>query len=366
MNQHFFKRIDLMRVGNFPSAKYPGSGFHSYNLCKNVSKQSTVFFHPDVPNTNWFKSSENCKRINSKIAFTTKYKSCTTIYGIIRLFKVLKINLHAISVYKHYGPPMLHIHSPIFILLAVYAYWTGCRNLFITYHGSDFHYIKRFTSYKIIAWKIFTHAFYIGSDMKTGIENMHYSSSEVFNGVDDSIFKNRGLTRKNQILAVGSLKREKGFEYLIKGYCKYLREHNDSDYKLVITGGGYLYNSLFMLIKKLGLENNVVLLGNISQSQVITLYNESEVFILSSISEGFPKVVLEAISCGCKVIATDVGSVGRLICNPINSKSPTAISKAIANSIYNYQNNLLPEVSDFTWEKTIEQYSKVYDKFKNS
>jgi len=214
--------------------------------------------------------------------------------------------------------------------------------------------------------KIFTHAFYIGTAMKSGIEKMHSSNSEVFNGVDNHLYRNTGNNRKKQIIAVGSLKKEKGYDYLIRGYKIFLDQFPTIKYKLLIAGEGYLRKNLTSLINTLELKTRVKLLGNLAQAELVSLYNESEIFILSSISEGFPKVLLEANSCGCKIIATDVGSIRSIINNPIATKSPDAIAVAISDSIKNYNVNVLPEVAKFTWENVAKLYKNTYDKFTHS
>ena len=61
------------------------------------------------------------------------------------------------------------------------------------------------------------------------------------------------------------------------------------------------------LIKELGLEDNFKLAG--FHSNPAEIYNEGDISVLSSLSEGFPYTVIESMSCGRPVVATDVGGV---------------------------------------------------------
>jgi len=61
------------------------------------------------------------------------------------------------------------------------------------------------------------------------------------------------------------------------------------------------------LISELGLEDTFRLAGH--HSKPADLYNEGDISVLSSISEGFPYTVLESMACARPVVATDVGGV---------------------------------------------------------
>ena len=80
------------------------------------------------------------------------------------------------------------------------------------------------------------------------------------------------------------------------------------DYNLVIIGSVILKKELLEEIEKLNLNKKITLLGQKNMMEIIEIYNNSEIFISSSVWEGFAKVIIEAMGCGCKVIATDVGS----------------------------------------------------------
>lgn len=81
--------------------------------------------------------------------------------------------------------------------------------------------------------------------------------------------------------------------------------------KLVIVGDGPERATLEGRIAGLGLEGRVRLLGN--RDDVPALLGEADVFALSSLAEGMPGVVLEAMASGLPVVATSVGGVGELV-----------------------------------------------------
>jgi len=130
-------------------------------------------------------------------------------------------------------------------------------------------------------------------------------------GVDTDLF--RPSSHKEKFcLFVGHLIKRKGVKYLLRA----LKILNDS-VKCIIVGDGPEKNALRSKAKKLGLTN-VSFVGSISTRKLIELYSKAAVFILSSLSEGTPVSILEAMSCGCPVIAFSVGGIPEIIRNGIN------------------------------------------------
>lgn len=81
--------------------------------------------------------------------------------------------------------------------------------------------------------------------------------------------------------------------------------------RLVLLGAGSLRAALESQVERGGLSAQVRLLGN--RSDVAALLAEFDVFALSSIAEGMPGVVLEAMASGLPVVATDVGGVSEVV-----------------------------------------------------
>ena len=109
---------------------------------------------------------------------------------------------------------------------------------------------------------------------------------------------------KRVILGVGRLVPKKGFERLISGFAQFSR--GNPKWILALVGQGPEKASLMALAKRLDLEENVVFPGRIGN--LSDWYKRAEVFVLSSYREGFPNVLLEAMSYGVASIAADCPS----------------------------------------------------------
>lgn len=109
--------------------------------------------------------------------------------------------------------------------------------------------------------------------------------------------------------AVGRLSVEKGQRYLVEAAPGLLREFRDL--KIVLLGEGRERENLESQVKRLGLENVVVLPG--FHTNVARWMQAFDVLANCSLTEGIPNAVLEALAVGTPVVATAVGGVPELI-----------------------------------------------------
>ena len=115
-----------------------------------------------------------------------------------------------------------------------------------------------------------------------------------------SIFKE--YSNKKFFLAVGRLNPVKNFSFLIKAFRKVALSHN---FILLIAGEGEEKNILLSLIKKTQLEDSVKLLGLQGDAEMSWLYKNAYATVLTSHTEAFPSVLIESLSNGTPVVATD-------------------------------------------------------------
>lgn len=166
----------------------------------------------------------------------------------------------------------------------------------------------------------------------------------VHNGVDDNLFyplennNNSESSENKYILFVGRLTYRKGLFDLIYS-AKYIKKKYPN-IRFIIVGNGHLVDKIKIMIKNLGLENNVIIKGFISKEELVRLYQNATIYVVPSHYEGLPTVLLEAMSCGLAVIATAIsgnldviipGENGILV--PI--KSPKELAYAISNLLEN-------------------------------
>jgi GalNAc-alpha-(1->4)-GalNAc-alpha-(1->3)-diNAcBac-PP-undecaprenol alpha-1,4-N-acetyl-D-galactosaminyltransferase len=122
----------------------------------------------------------------------------------------------------------------------------------------------------------------------------------IFNPLNTENILDVNLDKKEKILiAVGSLSPQKGFSMLIKALSKI----EFKDWKFLIIGEGSLREPLSELIKEYKLEDKIFLIGR--KSNIFEYYKKASIFVLSSLYEGFPNVLAEAMAHGCASIAFD-------------------------------------------------------------
>jgi GalNAc-alpha-(1->4)-GalNAc-alpha-(1->3)-diNAcBac-PP-undecaprenol alpha-1,4-N-acetyl-D-galactosaminyltransferase len=101
------------------------------------------------------------------------------------------------------------------------------------------------------------------------------------------------------ILTVGRIDANKNQEQIIRSFSKVKQE----GWKLIICGDGPLFSKLKDLVKALNLNDTVEFKGIVKNIE--KQYERASIFAFSSLSEGFPNVLLEAMNYGCACISTD-------------------------------------------------------------
>ncbi|MBU4304916.1 MAG: glycosyltransferase [Candidatus Omnitrophica bacterium] len=111
-----------------------------------------------------------------------------------------------------------------------------------------------------------------------------------------------------RLLTIARLVEKKGHAYAIKAVANVLKKHKDIRY--TIAGDGPLRGELESLVAELGVEPQVLFVGNITQDEARLLYEQSHIFILPSVTaknedrEGQALVLQEAQACGLPVLST--------------------------------------------------------------
>ena len=122
------------------------------------------------------------------------------------------------------------------------------------------------------------------------------------NNMESSYLQSLGVEPGKYIIAVGRITPEKGFDYLIKAY----KQARLDDTKLVIAGGVEAESSYGKELQQLANDANVVFAGFVQGKKLESLYSNARLYVLSSVNEGFPLVLLEAMSYGQDVLVSDI------------------------------------------------------------
>ena len=112
------------------------------------------------------------------------------------------------------------------------------------------------------------------------------------------------LLNGNNLVSVGRLHPVKNFETLIKAFG--IIEKSIPDATLTIVGGGEEYNRLNNLIAQMQLTNKVTITGMVSADQVRGYMLSSDIYVMTSHTECFPMVLLEASAVGLPLVSFDV------------------------------------------------------------
>lgn len=113
------------------------------------------------------------------------------------------------------------------------------------------------------------------------------------------------------ILYVGRLVESKGLRELLAAFAALAR--SDPSVRLALVGDGVMRAELERLVESAELKDRVLLPGGMEPAQVAEWIAASDLLTLPSWSEGYPNVVVEALACGCPVVATDVGGTREIL-----------------------------------------------------
>jgi len=135
--------------------------------------------------------------------------------------------------------------------------------------------------------------------------------------------------KDRRIVSVARLVPIKGMSFLIRAMV------HVKDGSLVIIGDGPERRKLELLSRHLELSDRVFFTGWISdRSRISDHLKQAKVFALPSLSEGQPRVLVEAMACGLPVVATNVGGIPEIVVDGVNGfLVPPRDEKALAKAI---------------------------------
>jgi len=258
---------------------------------------------------------------------------------------------------KNKKPDILHLHSPKAAGLGAMAgRLLGIKKIIFTVHGWTFNEDRPIAERAMIAFfswltMLLCHRVILLSEheynqalhfpfiknklglVRPGIQPLTFVSVD---GAKQAIASKLGLNRvdfekKTVITTIAELHPNKGLGFLIQAMEIAVQEHPKA--MCVIIGGGQEESKLRNTIKDKKLEQKIFLTGNIDS--VAEYLKAFTIFVLPSLKEGLPYVLLEAGLASLPVIATNVGGIPEIIEDMhsgimVQSKNPRELAHAIS------------------------------------
>ena len=210
--------------------------------------------------------------------------------------------------------------------------------------------------------------------MKKFLGSNQHKIEVIYEGVDTYEFaENKILTQQNiepYILAVNTLFPYKNVDKLIKAFSIFKKK--GFPHKLIIAGrdpDGHQLTPLKQLAKDENVEEYTDFIGLVSHDKIAGLYQNASLFMFLSSVETFGLPVLEAMSSGIPVIASDkmsipeiVGDAGILV-DPLNIQN-TAVQIELVLTNNKLRNDLIlkgkKNIKLFSWSNTADNFKKIF------
>lgn len=289
-------------------------------------------------------------------------------------FEAFFHTFNAILYARRVNADIVHIHAVGPSIMTPVARILGMK-VVTTHHGPDYDRQKWGKFAKSILrlgekWgALYSNAVIVISKHIKDIINTKYPSQKnvhlIYNGVNlpspskEDILGKYGLEKGKYILAVGRFVEEKAFHILIDAY----RKAGISDIKLVIAGDADHEDSYSKNLKSMAKEAGAILTGFIQKNIIVQLYRNCRLFVLPSFHEGLPISLLEAMSCNCNVLVSDIpanvevglDSKHYFRCGDVNSLRCMMLERLADETEYCY------DMSVYDWDVIASQTKAVYD-----
>ncbi len=184
------------------------------------------------------------------------------------------------------------------------------------------------------------------------------------------------LPDNNTILFLAYLVKRKGLKYLIEAIN--IIKNRVPCIKLLVVGEGPDKHYFEELTKHYGLEKYIQFCGHVNHSDTPDYFRKAQIYVLPSLGEPFGMSLVEAMSCGLPIVATDAGGAPEVI-GDYNKKylvpprDSGALAEAIIKLLLNYEEckstglaNREFAVRNYDWRIITSKYNTLYEKLEKS
>ena len=188
------------------------------------------------------------------------------------------------------------------------------------------------------------------------------AADEIYRHINDSLrlqqVKQKYDLPQKFIMYVGSLSPRKNIVRLLQAFSSI---HKKIPHNLVLTGSkSWKDSAVYRAMHRLNLHNRIKRLGYVEHQDMSALYNLADAYVYPSLYEGFGLPVLEAMQCGCPVIASNASSIpevaadAAVLVNPLDTSAlADAIYRVLTNSQLSEQlvSSGFRQARNFSWDR---------------
>lgn len=251
----------------------------------------------------------------------------------------------------------------------------------LSLHGGDIYDpTKKFSPHKWLIFRlcikyVLNHSDYViaqSSNTKENAQKYYHSKKQIqiiplpYSKVefDATTRESMGLNASDTyLISIGRLVRRKGYDYLLQALSKIKK----NDLKLIILGEGPEKEKLEKIMKEKKLEKRVIMPGFVSENTKFQYLNCSDIYVLSSVHEGFGIVLQEAMQVGLPIVSTNYGGQVDIVKENENgvlveNRSADALAQGINRLINNkplmdkIRHNNLKKVTEFYADTIADAY----------
>ena len=279
----------------------------------------------------------------------------------------LRARKKMMRILKQIKPDVIHTHLHSYPYVMTYAIKHHIP-IIHTMHNMPIFESKKLG--RIILKFLFKHKFAI----PVGISNIiseqikelyHVPSYTIYNPVDVSKFDIKKDKQKQfTFITIGRMSEQKNQQLLLKSFR--ILVNNYKNVKLIFVGDGVLKDDLLKLTNDLKLNDYIEYVGNVND--VENYLKIADAFVLSSIYEGLPMTILEAMAASLPIISTNVGGVKDIVTNNgiLVKVDENDLAKAMLSLIENeklcneFKNNSYENAKNYDLSKIVKEYEELY------
>lgn len=355
-----------------------GAEVHLFYMCHNLAERGYHVFV--LAPTTKFSSEPSEKNIPFVKIYLKLWSKPFTIlsYTVKSLIESFRFRHHVEIVHAHTAHPIPMVAAFLSSLITRRPYIISCR-------GSDIRISSRKFLHRMFqipflheAKKILVVSHELSEILRQRYGIPKHQILVVENAYDDRIIHQLAniqlgtkAERGKRIINVANMRPEKDHITLLKGFKRLARSMKGVHLSLV--GDGPLRGELEEFCIQQGIHN-VKFLGTLPHTDVLKHIANSDIFVLTSIEEGMPNVIIEALALGKPIIATAVGGIPEVVKDGVNGilvrpKSPDLIAKALERLLCDSElrrklgKAAVESVKNRTWSKITEKYERIYKSY---